>query len=259
MAGVIARTLSPWIARRTHDRCADRALALTGLSAEGWRALAAIYTELPEDPGPLAARQRTRLARLASRALATGRWGLRLEGDPPAPGPCVYVTAHIGSLQALRYALRARGAAAATVLGPHNLDRTHAAAQDRAFDRRHFLDFPHALPSTAVHRLRSALKRGSLIAAADLAEKGGRATRVLGGPVLVDPRPFRLARAAGVPCRPAFATLPGARWTLTLGPVVPPEEGAACEAFARLFAEVASRSPVDLDGVVYGNRARDGR
>ena len=129
------------------------------------------------DPGPLAAKARGRLARLASRALSSGRWNLRLEGDSPSERPCVYVTAHLGSLQALRYALRARGIPAATILGPHNLDRRSAAAQDRVFDRRYPLDFPHAFASSQVHRLRGALKRGSLVAAADLPRREGSARR----------------------------------------------------------------------------------
>ena len=226
-------------------------VARTGLSRERWRELARAFAELPADPGPLAAKARGRLARLASRALSSGRWNLRLEGDPPSERPCVYVTAHLGSLQALRYALRARGIPAATILGPHNLDRRSAAAQDRVFDRRHPLDFPHAFASSHVHRLRGALKRGSLVAAADLPPEGGRRAPLLGGWVRIDPRPFRLARAARVPCRPAFATLPGGRWTLTLGPPLPADGGAACEAFARSMAEVAARAPLDLDGVVY--------
>jgi len=165
------------------------------------------------------------------------------------------VTAHIGSMQALRYALRARGVPAATVLGPHNLDRTQAIPQDRVFDRRYALDFPHALPSSATHRLRSALKRGSLLAAGDLPERGGVPAKVLGGPALLDPRPFRLARVARAVCRPAFATFPEGRWTLTLGPVLEGDEIACAEAFGRVFARVAAASPLDLDGVVYAYRA----
>jgi len=250
MPGLIARALSPWL-RPGRSAPGARVAALTGLSPERWRELARTYTLLPADPGPAAARARARLARLASRALSTGRWNLRLEGGPPSPEPCVYVTGHLGSMQALRYALRARGVAVANVLGPHNLDRTQAIAQDRVFDRRHALDFPHAFPSSAVHRLRSALKRGSLVAAADLPPEGGMRVPLLGGPALVDPRPFRLARAARVPCRPAFATMAGGRWTLTLGPALPSDERSASEAYAAVLSGVASRAPLDIDGVVY--------
>lgn len=251
MPAAIARALEAWLGRAVRGRREDRVAALTGLSRERWRDLARAYPGLPEDPGPLVAKARARLSRLAARALASGRWNLRLEGDPPTPQPCVYVTAHLGSLQALRYALRSRGAPAATVLGPHNLDRTRAAAQDRVFDRSHPEAFPHAFPSSAVHRLRGALKRGSLVAAADLPARGGLRVPLLGGWALVDPRPFRLARAARVPCRPAFATLRGGRWTLTLGPPLPADEAEAGEAFARAFAQVAAGAPLDLDGVVY--------
>jgi lauroyl/myristoyl acyltransferase len=229
------------------------------LSEEGWRALAAAYPELPENPGREAARRRARLVRLASRALARGRWDLRLDGDPPTASPCVYVTAHIGSMQALRYALRSRGVPAATVLGGYNLDRSQAIPQDEVFDRRYALEFPHALPSSAAHRLKSALERGSLVAAGDMPEAGGLPARVLGGPALLDPRPFRLARVAGVLCRPAFATLPGRRWTLTLGPALEGDELACAEEFGRVFARVAAASPLDIDGVVYAYRCGQSR
>ncbi len=256
MARAIARALDAWLGRAGMVGRASRVAGLTGLPAEGWRELARTYTDLPADPGPLAAKARARLARLASRALSSGRWELRLEGDPPFGGPCVYVTAHVGSLQALRYALRARGVPAATVLGPHNLDRMRAAAQDRLFDRAHPLDFPHAIPSSAVHRLRGALKKGSLVAAADLPPRGGVRVPLLGGWAFVDPRPFRLARAARVPCRAAFATVAGDRWTLTLGPALPDDDGAAGEGFAQILAAVAARAPLDLDGVVYAHIAK---
>jgi hypothetical protein len=232
--------------------------ALTGLDEESWRALAAAYPQLPANPGPAAARRRAKLARLAARALATGRWNLRLDGDPPAAEPCVYVTGHIGAMQALRYALRSRGVPAATVLGPYNLDRTRAIPQDRVFDRRYALDFPHALPSSAAHRLRRALSRGSLLAAGDMPERDAIPARILGGPALLDLRPFRLARVARVPCRAAFATLPEGRWTLTLGPILEGDAHACAEAFGRAFARVAAAAPLDIDGVVYSQRARAG-
>jgi hypothetical protein len=168
----------------------------------------------------------------------------------------VYVSAHIGSLQGLRYTLRARGVRVATVLGPYNLERPEAERQDRLFDRCHPLDFPHFFPATRVHRLRTALRSGSLIAAADLPASDGFEEPFLGGRVRLDRRPFRLARAAGVPCRPAFLTLPLGRWTLTLGDPLPADEGAALEAYARCLRKVATRSPLDLDAVVYRSLAR---
>lgn len=164
----------------------------------------------------------------------------------------MYVSAHLGSLQGLRYTLRALGVPAATVLGPHNLSRAEPERQDRVFDARHPVDFPHAFPASAVHRLRGALKKGSLILAADLPTPGiGIPVPFLGGRSLLDPRPFRLARAARVACRPAFLTMPLGRWTLTLGPVLPTDEGAALAIYARCLAETAAKSPLDLDGPVY--------
>ena len=253
------RALAPWLSRALGSGRDERVTARTGLSPEGWRRLARTFTDLPDDPGAPAVRARRRLARLCSRALSSGRWDLRLEGDAPSGQPCVYVTAHLGSLQALRYALRARSVPAATVLGPHNLDRDRAAAQDRVFDRRHPLDFPHAFSSSQVHRLRGALNRGSLVVAADLPLEDGIAAPLLGGWVRIDPRPFRLAHAARVPCRPAFATLPGGQWTLTLGSPLPVDASAAAEAFALALGNVAARAPLDLDGVVYAHIAERGR
>src|SRR5262249_62264763 len=96
-----------------------------------------------------------------------------------------------------------------------------------------------------------ARKRGSLVAAADMPEGESRSFPILGGRVLLDPRPFRLARAAGVDCRAGFLTLPDEGWTLTVSAPLPKGAAEALEAFARLFAEVAARAPLDLDGVVY--------
>jgi hypothetical protein len=237
---------------------ARRVVALTGISAEEWRALSRVYPALPARPGARAAARRLLLARLASRRLATGRWPARIVGDAPSREPTVYASAHVGSLQALRYTLRALGVPAANVLGPYNLERPEAERQDRAFDAGHPMDFPHFFPASAVHRVRGALKKGSLILAADLPLPGaGVAVPFLGGRAFVDPRPFRLARAARVPCRPAFLTLPRGRWTLTLGTELPAGEEAAIAAFARCLAETAARSPLDLDGVVYLGLARD--
>lgn len=238
-----------------------RIAALTGISAAGWKELRGAYPRLPAAAGPRAAARRVLLARLAARRLRTGRWDARIEGEAPGPGdgPTVFVSAHLGSLQGLRYTLRARGVAVATVLGPHNLQRPEAERQDLLFDAAHPLDFPHVLPASAVHRLRTALRRGSLVLAADLPDGAeGVSVPLLGGRADIDPRPFRLARAAGVPCRPAFLTLPRGRWTLTLGPILPVDEAAAIAAFARRLAAVAAGSPLDLDGPVYLRRAREG-
>jgi lauroyl/myristoyl acyltransferase len=228
-----------------------RVAALTGITAADWRRLRKAFPALPAGAGGLAAARRLLLARLASRRLSSGRWSARLDGAPPRPAPTVYVSAHLGSLQALRYTLRARGIPVANGLGPYNLERPEAERQDRIFDARHPLDFPHVFAAGRVHRLRTGLRRGSLILAADLPEGRGVEFEFLGGRVRLDPRPFRLARAVGVPCRPAFLTLPFGRWTLTLGDVLPADEAAAMEAYARCLGRVAARSPLDLDGAVY--------
>lgn len=238
---------------------ARRVLRLTGISIEDWRELAGRFPELAPDPGRLAARSRALLARLAARSLASGRWPVELDGDPPGGEPTVFVSAHIGSLQALRYCLRARAVPAATLLGPFNLERTAAERQDRAFDRRHPVAFPHFFPAVNVHRLRTALRSGSLIAAADLPARAGIEEPLLGGRVRLDPRPFRLARTAGAACRPAFLTLPGGRWMLTLGRPLPDDEDGALRAFAAVYRRVASAAPADLDGLVYRNLARGAR
>jgi hypothetical protein len=238
---------------------ARRVLALTGIGVEDWRELARAFPGLPPDPGRLAARRRADLARSASRALASGRWTVELDGDPPGGEPAVYVSAHIGSLQALRYCLRARAVPAANVLGPFNLERSAAELQDEVFDRRHPIAFPHFFPAANAHRLRTALRSGSLIAAADLPERGSREEELLGGRVRLDPRPFRLARTAGAVCRPAFLTLPGGRWTLTLGDRLPRDEDKALKTFAEVYRRVAGAAAVDLDGLVYLNLARGAR
>jgi hypothetical protein len=237
---------------------ARRVAALTGLSAEEWKELRAAYPALPSASGPRAAARRLLLRRLAARRLTTGRWSAKLVGAPPSESPTVYVSAHFGSLQGLRYTLRARGFAVANVLGPHNLERPEAARQDRIFDERHPLDFPHVLPAARVQALRSTLRRGSLILTADQPQQNGVEIPFLGGRLRLDPRPFRFARGAGVPCRPAFLTLPRGRWTLTLGAALPNDEGRALEGFARCLREIAAQSPLDLDGPVYRALARGG-
>ena len=248
LAAALTRRLRP---------SADRIRNLTGASRDEWREIAEAFPAMPRDPGAAAARARVRLGRRWSRALATGRWRVRLDGEAPPLSPGIYATAHVGSLQALRYALRARGVPAAIVLGPHNLDRTRAMEDDRVFDRRHALDFPHAFAADRAHRLRTALERGSLILAADLPPPpGDGSAAVLGGRVALDSRPFRLARAARVPCRAAFLTMPREGWTLTVSPPLPRAETAALEAFARAFEHVALRAPLDLDAVVYRSLAR---
>jgi hypothetical protein len=229
-------------------------LAWTGLSSERWRELAAVFPELPRDPGPRAARARRRMAELAMRALSRGDWSPAWDGPEPPEGPAVYATAHLGSLLSLRYVLRARGIAAASVLAPYNFDRSDPAAKDALFDRHFPMPYPHVASSARTHRLRSLLGRGGLILAADLPAAESFPAGLLGGEVSLDPRPFRLARLSRVPCVPIFLTLRGRRWTVQAGERLPAGERAALDAFARALAEAASRAPLELDGPVYWKR-----
>lgn len=228
--------------------------AWTGISSPRWRQLAEWHPELPRNPGPRAARARRRLAAYSMRALDGGPWNPLWEGPPLSDRPAVYATAHIGSMLVLRYVLRARGVRAASVLAPYNLDRPDPAAKDARFDRRFPLEFPHVVSSEAAHRIRSLLRRGSLILAADLPGRVSFSRPLLGGVVELDPRPFRLARMAKVPCIPIFLTLPGRRWTVTVGQPLSGSDHAAQDAFAEAFARVASQAPLDLDGPVYWTR-----
>ncbi len=255
MPAPVTRMATSWLGRLV-PLGRERVRVLTGIGSEEWREIAVAFPGVPLDPGPLAARRRARLARLASRALATGRWKTNLDGEAPGRERTVYVTSHIGAMQALRYVLRSFGVPAASVIGRFNLDRSVTSRTDPIFDRHHGLDFPHALPSTNPHRLASALSTGSLILAADLPEGPFVEARVLGGSVRLDPRPFRLARTVGVACRPAFLTLPDRGWTLTLGEPLPADPGRAVEGFARVFGKVAAEAPLDVDGLVYLSFAR---
>jgi hypothetical protein len=232
--------------------------AWTGLSSSQWQRLARLYPGLPRNPGLRAARARRRLSAFSMRALATGSWAPQWEGAALTGEPAVYATAHVGSLLALRYVLRARGVRVASVIAPYNFDRPDPAAKDALFDRRYPMEFPHVVSSEATHRIRSLLKRGSLILAADLPGRRAFSAPLLGGTVELDPRPFRLARMAGVACIPIFLTVPGRRWTVTRGARLPEGERAAEDAFARAFARAASRAPADLDGPVYWNRFTKG-
>ena len=248
----LSARLEPWN-RRARE---DAVRRLTAISSSQWRELERIFPGLGRDAGRRAARARRRMQALSSHALESGRWDPPGAAESPDRTPTVYVTAHIGSIQLLRYVLRARGVAAAAVLAPYNFDRPGAARDDERFDRRFPIPFPHVLSSAAPHRLRRALKTGSLIAAADLPAREGIDTPLLGGSVRLDPRPFRLARLAGRPCRAAFLTLPARLWRLTLGPELPSDPDAAMRSFAGLYQEVAGAAPLDLDGLFYWNLSR---
>lgn len=228
-------------------------LEATGLSLEEWRDLARAFPGLGPDPGRRAARARLRMRFLAGRALATSRHPPVWRGGLPAAAPTLYVTAHIGDLRSLRYLLRTR-VPAGSIIAPENEERAQGESQDRLFDESSPQPFPHVLPSREPHRIRSALREGSLVAAADAAAEEVFEARVLGGAIPLDPRPFRLARLAGVSCRPIFLTAPRSRLTVTLDEVLPEEIPEALRRFAEAFARVAEESPWDWDGATHWRR-----
>jgi hypothetical protein len=227
--------------------------AVTGLPRDGWRRLARAFPRLGEDPGPEAARARRRAHFLVGRALASARHGPLWRGAPLDPRPAVYATAHVGDLRALRYLLRQR-IPAANVVSTEDYDRGPIPLEDAAFDARFPGDFPHAFFSGRAHRLRAALRRGSLVIAADLAKPDARRFPCLGGELALDARPFRLARLAGVPCRALFLTAPEGRLTITAGDALPADDAEAVASFAELFARVADESPYEIDARTWAAR-----
>lgn len=226
-----------------------------------WREIFAAFPAAAKTPVPtlrlLFCRLRIGiLGRVAHRwpALIRVQW----EGLPPDPAvPTIYATAHIGQIRGLRRLLARRGVPMTTVI--------------RAKEP---LPYGEAVPTTPVsgpdvtarrisvtrdHKflIRNLLKTESLLIAADVPAGGGIASPILGGEVLLDPRPFRLARLAGVACRPAFLTVPRGRLTVTLGP---PLRGESVEADVRLFGEtlahIAARVPGEIDGSIFLCHAR---
>jgi hypothetical protein len=225
----------------------------TGISRRQWQDLGRAFPLLGPDPGPDAARARRRFDALLGRAFSDGRDAPAFRDAPPSPEPCVYATGHIGDLRGLRYLLRFRIAVATVV----NEDAAHRATRGRRHldvEERVPRDFPHVLPSSSPHGLRSALRRGSLIVTADLPSAGGNDFSCLGGVLRLDPRPFRLARLAGTPCRPIFLTAPEGVLTITIGPALLQDEAGALAGFASAFERAAEETPFDIDGVTWWNR-----
>ena len=222
---------------------------ITGLSPARWRELARAFPRLGPDPGPRAARARLRLEFLAGRALATHRHAPSWRGPEIQRSPAMYVTAHIGDLRALRYLLRLRTAAASII--PEVGNRERFEREDTVRDARAVPHggFPHVFSASRPHRLRSALRTGSLIAAADRPADREHAAPVLGGLLSLDVRPFRIARIAGVPVRPLFLTAPRGRLTVTVGESLPAPLDEALEGFAKALDLVSEESPWDWDGV----------
>jgi hypothetical protein len=218
----------------------------TGLSRDRWRELGRALPVLGRDPGRSAARARRRLDFLVGRALGNARHGPVWRGAPVEPRPTVFVTGHIGDLRGLRLFLRRRLPAASVVSEEGRRQGTTEDPFTAGDD-----GFPHVLSAASAHRLRAALRRGSLIAAVDVAAPGGRRVSLLGGAISVDARPIRLARIARVPCRPLFLTAPRGRLTVTAAAPVREDDPGAIEDFARAFDRVARESPHELDGVTH--------
>jgi hypothetical protein len=223
------------------------------LSRAAWADLGRAFPRLGADPGPEAARARRRFGFLIGRALDSERHGPVYPGGRPSRAPHVYATAHVGDLRSLRYLMR-RHVALANVIRASDGDRAHILEEDRIFDVKSPHPFPHAFHYRQPHRLRAALREGSLLAAADMPEEEGTDFPCLGGSIRLDARPFRLARIAGVPCRAIFLTAPRGRLTISIGPPLPREEGAALAKFARALERAVDRSPYDIDAATWWNR-----
>jgi len=248
------RLLLSSLSLRLGGRLGDREIrSATRLSRSQWRDLGRAFPRLGSDPGPDAAAARRRFGALVGRALSRRGDGPEFRGAPPAEEPCLYATAHVGDLRSLRYFLRPR-IAIATVVRPPEPGARLEGDEHPEFEERVPRDFPHRLSALEPHRLRSALARGSLIVSADLPEADGAAFPCLGGEILLDPRPFRLARLAGVPSRALFLTAPGGRLAITVGDPLPREETEAVAAFAGTLARVADESAFEIDGFTWWNR-----
>ncbi|MGH9442044.1 MAG: hypothetical protein ACRD16_07190 [Thermoanaerobaculia bacterium] len=239
----------------------EEVLRLTHLSEREWDEIAGRFPGLGTQAGRKAARARKVFRFLVGRALATTRHRPAWKGGAPNREPTLYLTAHLGDLRPLRYILRQQGIAVAHVLGPENLSRGEIAAEDREFDRRHPVDFPHFFSNDHPHRLRAALGRGSLIAVIDRVfkrhtpapEAEGRfwAASFLGGFLQIDAHPLRLSSLAGVPARPIFLTAPGGRLTVSVGDPLPRDPAGALSRFADLMRASAEASPHDFDGFTH--------
>jgi hypothetical protein len=248
-ASVLPRSLLPIVARFVAAAAPSDVENATGLTREHWEALSRRFPGLGPRAGARAARARKILGILTAAAISTPRHAPDWIGPPAGVGPTLWVTAHHGDLRSLRYLLRMRGIPAAHIVDPSHRRRESVARDDEAFDRRYPIEFPHVVFSPGVHRVRSLLSRGSLIAAADRPAGAGVGATVLGGLLPLDPRPFRLARIVAAPCRPIFLTLRGGRLALVSGSDIPCEEP---EAAAREFGEVLAAAAADGPGAFDG-------
>jgi hypothetical protein len=253
-ADLSPRFLLPSLSTLLGSRAREKEIrSVTGLSAAQWRDLGRAFPRLGADPGPAAARARRKYGFLVGRALEGLLPPPAFRENEPDPQPRLYATAHVGDLRSLRLLLR-NHTPVATVVDASEEGRAALARADRAFDPSR----PHALrdvfSSSHPHRLRSALRRASLIVAADMPERAGIAFPCLGGSILLDARPFRLARLAGALCQPIFLTSPQGRLTISIGRILPSDEGAALAEFARALEDITEETPLLIDGVTWWNR-----
>lgn len=247
-----------WLALAWPDPSPERIASLTGLDEGQWRALARVLPGIGPDAGRAAARARRTFTLLAAHAMGRSRSGVRWDPAPPPREPAVYLTVHMGSLRTLRYLLRREGIPLGVVVDETHYGSPSTEERNRRFDRAFPHDFPHTFDARKPHRLRSALRRGSLVLAIDLIHRAGPApprttARIpfLGGALEIELGPLRLARLAGVPARPIFISAPEARLTITSGPALPPDDDAAVARFAEVLGRAAGRSPADFDGYTH--------
>lgn len=253
----LPRSLLPIAARVAAVAVPPDVRTATGLAADDWDALSRRLPDLGRHSGARAARCRKIVGILAAAAIRSPRHRPDWTGPPAGEAPTLWATAHLGDLRSLRYLLRIRGIAAAQIVDLSHVRRETAAIDDQDFDRRFPIDFPHVVFSPGVHRVRALLSRGSLIAAADRPAELSVTTTVLGGPLPVDPRPFRLAKIVGVPCRPIFLTLRRGRLVLVSGPPIACQDPAqAARAFGDHLAAAASGCPAAFDGFTHRGLAQ---
>ena len=257
--GFLPRRVVPLVGLRRW-RPADAAVReATGLSESQWREMGGRFPALGKTPGADALRARRMITLAAAIELARRRPRPNRTGPALDPAPTLYLTIHLGNLRLLRYLLRAGGLAAATVVDQTHLGNPQGARVNAWVDRRFPVDFPHTFFSGAPHRLRSALRRGSLIAAVDRihARPSARPDALvsipfLGGSLPLDLGVLRLARLAGAPARPLFLTAPRGRLTITAGePVDARDPAEAARQFALVADAAARESPADFDAYTH--------
>jgi len=259
---MIGRPVPPFLARAIARAWPDpprrRIEPLTGLTEAEWRRLAAVFPRLGDDPGRDASRARRTFTFVAWNEISRRRPRPAWDPAPPPSAPQLLLTAHIGNLRLLRYFLRSAGVPTATIVDDTHMGSDAHESANRRLDGRFPVAFPHRFSSREPHRLRAALRRGSLLAAIDRIHRPppgarDRSARVpfLGGTIEIELAPMRLARIAGVAARPIFITAPGARLKITVGEALPADEGEAARAFGVALDRVARASPADFDGYTH--------